>query len=466
MTAERTTLSWARGPLAAAVAVVLLVSGSAVVHADDLDDKRAAAERAQAAKERERENLESELEHTDAQLADAVLELDRVEGRLPVAEAELAVAQADLERAEREAAILAQRLADAQVEEAKVSRQLADGAGKVDGAREDIAQMAREELRGAGTGSTIGLVTGAESTEEFIDGYSVSSSAARIRARTLAELQDAEATARNLEARLSAVREAVTELKRLADENVRAKEQAKQAAVERKAEIERLIEEQERLTRRIERRKDAALEGIRDTEQELSSIEADLKSIIRKQKERDERLAREQAEREAASGGSSGGSGSGSGSGSSGGSGGSGSSGGSSGGTLSFLSYPTANPYITSSYGMRFHPVLNYSRLHAGTDFRAYCGTPVLAAADGTVLYARTLAGLGNQVLIDHGRTARGTSVMTSANHLTSFAVSPGQRVSRGQVIGYSGTTGTSTACHLHFEVYVNGSTVDPMTWL
>src|SRR5690606_33049692 len=224
MTAERTTaarsaLSWTRGPLAAALAVVLLVSGSAAVHADDLDDKRAAAERAQAAKERERENLEAELEHTDAQLADAVLELDRVEGRLPVAEAELAVAEADLERAEREAAILAQRLADAQVEEATVSRQLADGAGKVDGAREDIAQMAREELRGAGTGSTIGLVTGAESTEEFIDGYSVSSSAARIRARTLAELQAAEATARNLEARLSAAREAVTELKRPADDD-------------------------------------------------------------------------------------------------------------------------------------------------------------------------------------------------------------------------------------------------------
>src|SRR5690606_24943446 len=124
MTAERTTaarsaLSWTRGPLAAALAVVLLVSGSAAVHADDLDDKRA-----QAAKGRERENLEAELEHTDAQLADAVLELDRVEGRLPVAEAELAVAEADLERAEREAAILAQRLADAQVEEATVSRQL------------------------------------------------------------------------------------------------------------------------------------------------------------------------------------------------------------------------------------------------------------------------------------------------------------------------------------------------------
>lgn len=456
-----------RGPLAAVVAVVLLLSGATAVHADDLDDRRAAAEREQAAKEDERESLQAELEHTDTQLADAVLELNQVEGRLPVAEAELAVAEAELERAEREAAILAQRLADAQLEEAKVSQQLQDGSGKVDGARDDIAQMAREEFRGAGSASTIGLVTGAQTTEEFIDGYSVSSSAARIRARTLAELQDAEATARNLQARLTAIREVVTELKRLADENVRSKEQAKQAAVERKAEIERLIAEQERLKARIERRKHVAVANMRDTEQELSSIESDLKGIIREQRERDERLARERAEQEAASGGGTlgGGSGGGSGAGSPGGTSG-GASGGGSAGALSFLSYPTASPLVTSSYGMRFHPVLQYYRLHAGTDFRAYCGTPILAPADGTVLYARFLEGLGNQVLINHGYSSGGSSVMTSANHLTSFAVSSGQQVSRGQVIGYSGTTGTSTACHLHFEVYVNGSTVDPMGWL
>lgn len=456
-----------RGPVAAVLAIVLVLGGTTAVYADDLDDRRAAAEREQQAKEEERESLEAELEHTDTQLADAVLELNQVEGRLPVAEAELAMAEAELERAEREAAILAQRLADAQLEEAKVSQQLQDGSGKVDGARDDIAQMAREEFRGAGNASTLGLVTGAQSTKEFIDGYSVSSSAARIRARTLADLQDAEATARNLQARLSAIREVVTELKRLADENVRSKEQAKQAAVERKAEIERLIEEQERLKARIERRKHVAVQNMQDTEQELTSIESDLKGIIREQRERDERLAQEQAEREAqeeASGGGSAGGGSSDG-GSSGGSSGGGSTGGGTG-TVSFLGYPTASPLVTSSYGMRFHPVLQYYRLHAGTDFRAYCGTPILAAADGTVLYARYLEGLGNQVLINHGYSSGGSSVMTSSNHLTSFAVSPGQQVSRGQVIGYSGTTGTSTACHLHFEVYIDGSTADPMSWL
>ncbi|MEU4384891.1 peptidoglycan DD-metalloendopeptidase family protein [Promicromonospora sp. NPDC023805] len=452
-----------RGPVAAVLAAVLLLGGATVGYADDLDDRRAAAERKQQAKEDERENLEAELEHTDTQLADAVLELNQVEGRLPVAEAELAVAEAELERAEREAAILAQRLADAQLEEATVTQLLQDGSGKVDGARDDIAQMAREEFRGAGNASTIGLVTGAQSTKEFIDGYSVSSSAARIRARTLAELQSAEATARNLQARLSAIREVVTELKRLADENVRSKEQARQSAAARKAEIVELIAEQERLKSRIERRKHVAVQNMQDTEQELSSIESDLKGIISEQRERDERLAREQAEREAEGNNTGGGSGGGGSSG--GGSGGGGSSGGGTG-TVSFLSYPTASPVVTSSYGMRFHPVLQYYRLHAGTDLRAYCGTPILAPADGTVLYARYLDGLGNQVLINHGYSSGGSSVMTSSNHLTSFAVSPGQQVSRGQVIGYSGTTGTSTACHLHFEVYINGSTVDPMSWL
>jgi murein DD-endopeptidase MepM/ murein hydrolase activator NlpD len=465
MTTSRSLRFWTvargavgRGPIAAVLAAVLLLGGATVGYADDLDDRRAAAERKQQAKEDERENLEAELEHTDKQLADAVLELNQVEGRLPVAEAELAVAEAELERAEREAAILAQRLADAQLEEATVTQLLQDGSGKVDGARDDIAQMAREEFRGAGNASTIGLVTGAQSTEEFIDGYSVSSSAARIRARTLAELQSAEATARNLQARLTAIREVVTELKRLADENVRSKEQAKQSAVQRKAEIVELIAEQERLKSRIERRKHVAVQNMQDTEEELSSIESDLKGIISEQRERDERLARERAEQESdgnASGGGSGG----------GGSSGGGSSGGGTG-TVSFLSYPTANPVVTSSYGMRFHPVLQYNRLHAGTDLRAYCGTPIMAPADGTVLYARYLDGLGNQVLINHGYSSGGSSVMTSSNHLSSFAVSSGQRVSRGQVIGYSGTTGTSTACHLHFEVYINGSTVDPMSWL
>ena len=130
-----------------------------------------------------------------------------------------------------------------------------------------------------------------------------------------------------------------------------------------------------------------------------------------------------------------------------------------------FLSYPVGDTYITSPYGMRMHPILHIWELHDGTDFHADCGTAVYAAADGTVTEEYYNTGYGNRVIVDHGYV-QGVSLATSYNHLTSFVAGVGEHVSRGQLIAYSGTTGYSTACHLHFMVYVNGLTVDPVTWL
>jgi len=129
------------------------------------------------------------------------------------------------------------------------------------------------------------------------------------------------------------------------------------------------------------------------------------------------------------------------------------------------LAWPVANTYITSPYGMRLHPILHIWELHDGTDFHAVCGTPVYAAADGRVTSEYFNSAYGNRLTIDHG-FVNGVSLWTSYNHLTSFVASSGQQVSRGQLVAYSGTTGYSTGCHLHFMVYVNGSTVDPMGWL
>ncbi len=130
-----------------------------------------------------------------------------------------------------------------------------------------------------------------------------------------------------------------------------------------------------------------------------------------------------------------------------------------------YLSYPVLNSYITSPYGMRMHPILHVWKLHDGTDFSAACGTPVYAAADGTVMDEYYNEGYGNRVIVDHG-FVKGASLSTSYNHLTSFVAHVGDHVSRGQIVAYSGTTGYSTGCHLHFMVYVNGVAVDPMTWL
>ncbi len=130
-----------------------------------------------------------------------------------------------------------------------------------------------------------------------------------------------------------------------------------------------------------------------------------------------------------------------------------------------FLSYPVTNTYITSPYGMRMHPILHVYKLHDGTDFHADCGTPVYAAASGRVLAEYYNAGYGNRIILDHG-FVKGVSLQTSYNHLTSFVARTGHRVQRGQLIAYSGTTGYSTGCHLHFMVYVNGNTVNPGNWL
>ncbi|NUR14810.1 MAG: peptidoglycan DD-metalloendopeptidase family protein [Dermatophilaceae bacterium] len=120
---------------------------------------------------------------------------------------------------------------------------------------------------------------------------------------------------------------------------------------------------------------------------------------------------------------------------------------------------------ITSRYGMRWHPVLQRWMLHDGLDIAAACGTPVYAAADGQVMRAGwNSSGWGNQVLVDHG-IRRGVDLVTSYNHLSRVATWDGP-VRRGQVIGYVGTTGFSTGCHLHFGTYEDGRPVNPDGWL
>ncbi len=129
-----------------------------------------------------------------------------------------------------------------------------------------------------------------------------------------------------------------------------------------------------------------------------------------------------------------------------------------------FLDYPV-DGYITSLYGMRLHPVYKRWTLHDGTDWGASCGTPVRAAAAGTVIGAYYNTGYGNRVIIDNGYH-RGVGLGTAYNHLSRFSTYVGEEVDRGEVIGYVGNSGYSTGCHLHFMVFENGATVDPMTWL
>jgi murein DD-endopeptidase MepM/ murein hydrolase activator NlpD len=116
---------------------------------------------------------------------------------------------------------------------------------------------------------------------------------------------------------------------------------------------------------------------------------------------------------------------------------------------------------VTSSFGMRRHPILGFSRMHQGVDFAAREGAPVLAAADGIVTDAGPAGGYGNLIRVRHaGGWATGYA------HLSGYApgVAMGARVMRGEVIGFVGHTGLATGPHLHFEVSLDGVKLDPMT--
>ena len=126
------------------------------------------------------------------------------------------------------------------------------------------------------------------------------------------------------------------------------------------------------------------------------------------------------------------------------------------------LSRPVNDP-VSSEFGMRFHPILHVWRLHEGIDFAAPCGTPVHAAAAGSVTWTGWAGGYGNRVIISHG-WERGVFLTTTYSHLSGFVVRAG-RVARGRIIAYSGTTGLSTGCHLHFETRQDGEPVNPRLW-
>ncbi|MGE0283935.1 MAG: M23 family metallopeptidase [Rhizobiaceae bacterium] len=126
----------------------------------------------------------------------------------------------------------------------------------------------------------------------------------------------------------------------------------------------------------------------------------------------------------------------------------------------SFLRNPLPNGKFRSGFGGRRHPILGYVRMHTGVDWSAPTGTPIIAAANGVVEKSGWASGYGKQTILRHAG-----GYETSYNHQSAFAkgIRPGVKVKQGQLIGYVGSTGLSTGAHLHYELIVNGTKVDPM---
>lgn len=439
--------------LAGLVLVLLLAAGAGLVSGGPtsaVDDPYKRQKENEAA----RKQLEKDLAHTDDKLRDAVLALEAVEGRIPAAQRELDEAVDVLAIATRKEADLADRLAVAEDQEEAILGEIAAGKEQSIAARETLGAMAREAYRGdAAPAASLALALGAASPEEFLDRLALVETAIRTQSTAVTSLEQANATNRNRQDRLIAIRDLISDLRDEAAENVRIADAARATAQKLRDELDALADEKRGIVSKLETLKTEQIKQDQLLEKEAAQIDADIKELVRKQEEERKRLEAERRRKEeearkkanqtqspkpTTTGAPP---------------------------SRGVLGWPTDYVYVTSTYGARFHPVLGYWRMHNGTDIRAYCGTPIYAAAAGTVVSTQRLAGVGNQVLIDHG-WINDTSYITSYNHLQSFAVSPGQKVSKGQVVAYSGNTGTSTACHLHFEVWVNGNRVDPQTVL
>ena len=424
-------MTWARkSAFAAIIAAGLALSvgfggiaqagGGARLPTDDYADAIAQKEQEKADNEALAAENQAALEDTDAELVAANARLVELQAQLPIAQQQLDFANAQLDKALFEQQYTEDLLAAARAEDARIIAQLEKDQAELVELQTMLGELARAAYRGEGDGEMLRLLLGAATTDDFVSEFAAQHTATRTQANALAQIEQIAAADRNLAARQDAVEDYIAELKKQADEWVVTADKARQAAEESKAQIEANLAEQQTIRARIEAKKQEYLAKQAELEQDAYELRIELLKLVRAQ----------------------------------------------SGGVVlsdGTWSPPTAGNYVTSPYGWRLHPIYGVWRMHAGTDFRAYCGTPILAAADGEVKWTKWVSGYGNQVLLNHGPIPRNGAVyMSSYNHLSTFNVTPGQLVLRGDVIAFAGTTGSSTACHLHFEIYQNGDHIDP----
>lgn len=481
--------------VAAGLSLVLFASGT-TAHADRKDDYQHDLDDTNERKEQ----LQSELEGTDVELAETYLELEEATERLPLAEADLAAAEDDLAAAERTEQLVADRLDVAEVELSGLADELAESSGEIETTKASIGELARSTYRGGASLSSLHVVLDSSSSREFIQQTALTDRAVRNQTQVISDLETSSAVNRNREARQEAVRERVDELHAEAQEAVGRADEARAAAADYTAEIRQLKADKESLAGELEEQQEelrddfesmqrdsdrlgdliAEIEAEERRRQREAEAEAQRQREAAEQRQREaaeqrQREAAEQRRREEAAASRP------------------------SGDTSrpapapappapappapaapapaapapkppssssAALVPPVPAPlHVTSPFGMRVHPLAGYQWMHEGVDLRSTCGETQVAAAAGTVratIPAPGNASHGNQVIINHSSIG-GNNYVTVYNHLTRFAVSAGQSVSQGSAIGYTGATGNVTGCHVHFEVWRNGTAINPM---
>ncbi len=429
-----------RAPAALTGAALAAALGAAVMFSSpanaDLSDQKDKVGRQLAATKAQIAAAKGDLADTSSALSAAYAELSATRGRLPGAQNAVALAQANATLAQQRNEQAIADLALAKAAEAKADADLADTTTALAHTRSQVAGFAAQMYQEQGFGS-LAVEFSAADAQDLADRMSMADNVADIQSRALETLSASAADLAGKQARLTATRKQVADAQAATAAALATAQSAQAEAEKAQADLEALLATQQAAAATLDKESAKEKSRLDDLAAQSDALQARLASIARQ----------EQAAAAAAANNSSGNAPTTTTPPSSGG----------------FLSRPSTYA-VTSPFGMRFHPILHIWRMHTGMDFGDPCGTPVTAAADGTVISAGWGGGYGNQVVIDHG-IQRGVSLATTYNHLSSFVVTGGH-VSRGQLIAYSGTSGLSTGCHLHFETRENGVPVDPLRWL
>lgn len=418
------------------VGLLVLAQGSLgpAAFADDRDDAAAA----QKAADEQITQLQTEVEGLDADLAQVYIELGEVRANLPVAEEDLVVAQNHLAVTEREYQQIKDQLTAAHAERDRLDEELEAAAAQEEELNSAIGSMAREMYRGD-VSSPLTLVMTSEGTGDITDRAASATTMSRAQSRAMDSVRESMTVTKNQAERQEAVTERIAELEEAANEKL-------EEAVASRDTLETKVSDLKALKGQLEVKQNDWDKRKAEAETQLAEWEAKrsdaLDRIAKIDAENRAKQVTFEAPPEAAAEAPAAAPAPG-----------------------ALFASPLPGAVVTSNYGWRIHPILGYSKLHDGTDFGAACGTAQRAIAPGSVVASYFDSGGGNMVIINHGML-NGSSWTSEHLHLESPAVSVGQSVSAGTVVGYTGTTGSSTGCHLHLTVTRDGATVDPLDYM
>ncbi|MEI2779176.1 MAG: peptidoglycan DD-metalloendopeptidase family protein [Tetrasphaera sp.] len=424
----------------ALLAVLGATTLAGAAHAD-LDDEKQQVGRQLKATAQRLADAQDDLDDTSAALKAAYETLGETRARLPGAQNAVAQARAAALLAEQrnEQAIADLELAKAEQEQAE--RELADTTARIRDTRATVAAFAANLYQEQGLGEWSAALS-AGGAQDFADRMAMADTVAEVQTDALGSLNTSAADLAAQRERLTATRRQVAAAQ-AATEIALGEARSSQATAEQaERDLESLIATQEVAAADLdaERRKEKT--RIAGLQSDSDALTAKLAKIGRQQKAAEQATPKPSSPKTPPgtnpppSTNPSGG---------------------------GFLSAPSSG-WVSSEFGLRFHPILHYWRLHSGRDYAAACGTPIYAAAPGSVVSAGWGGGYGNQVVLSHG-IQRGVSLATTYNHMSRIVAYSGS-LTRGQLVGYVGTTGLSTGCHLHFETRENGTPVDPRRWL